>query len=504
MKRCFEPAVLFIGLTTLAGCVTPSPPAPSPASSGTARRLEADLRFLASDALEGRGTPSRGLDLAALYLESQLRSMGLEPALQQSYLQPYKIGEYLPGEARVIVRIAGKAIAPADYVFINIARDPARGNLDLEMVYAGYGVVSEEKGTNELKGLEVRGRAVVVSKGAAWTLEPTQVFGPDRAIGKLMAATVRGAALLVYLSSELDGPADTEAGFFREMKNAPVGFVREEGIGQACALNPILVLKPQALAAAVGSEPATLSKGPIGKKIQVDIRAAVREGRASNVLGKIPGTDPTLRGEWVVLSAHYDHLGSHSVPAGQDGIWNGADDNGSGTVGVLEVARRLAERPGKRSVLVFFTSGEDRGIFGSAYYGSHPVVPMDRVAAQVNLDMIGRSQGKVEAISSFSKELFENTVQLGKKHGLDVLPDQQPSWRLVYLTDVYHFSRFRVPGVEFFTGFHPDYHQPSDTSDKIRYAELERIVNLAADLARVYVDGAPRPVFESKPWFIVP
>src|SRR5262249_23767936 len=155
-----------------------------------------------------------------------------------------------------------------------------------------------------------------------------------------------------------------EAGFLREMKTAPVAFIREAGIGPVSALNPVLVLKPQSLAGPAGADPSRLPRGPMGKRIKLAIEAKVSEGTSPNVLGRIMETDQKLGEEWVVLSAHYDHLGSHDVPAGQDGIWNGADDNASGTAAVLEIARRVAQRPGKRSVLVFFTSGEDRGILG--------------------------------------------------------------------------------------------------------------------------------------------
>ncbi|MGI8785706.1 MAG: M28 family peptidase [Acidobacteriota bacterium] len=494
----------LVGLLWLAGCTGQSPKSSVPPTDGTAGRLQADVYFLAADALEGRGTPSRGLDLAALYLQSQLQSAGVEPALGSSYLQAYRIGEYKPADARVSVRIAGRMISPSDYVFLNIGRDVSKGDMDLELIGAGNGIVVEERQVNDLQGLAVDGKAVVASKGAPWALDPSAVFGPDRAIGKLMAATVRGAPLLVYLSPDLDVANEAEAGFFREMKNAPVAFLRESGLGQPSALNPLLVLKPGALAAAIGATVEPLPKGPLGKRIQISIEAPVSEGSAPNVIGRISGSDAALRDEWIVLSAHFDHLGSHQVAPGQDGIWNGADDNASGTAAVLEIARRLARQPGKRSVLVFLTSGEDRGIFGSAYYAAHPAVPMERVVLQINLDMIGRSQGRVEAIAPCAPSLFDESVALGKNHGIDVIPDQQPSWRLIYLTDAYHFAKAKIPSVHFFTGLHADYHQPSDTADKVRYQEMTRIVEATWELARAYADGKSKPAFVRPAWFITP
>jgi hypothetical protein len=479
-------------------------------AAGLEQRLRADIGFLADDKLEGRGTPSRGLDLAALYLASQLSAAGVPPAAGESYLQRYSLGEYTPAEADVTVRVNGRLIAPGDYVLWNVAYDPGRGPISLPMVYAGDGIVAEDKGVDDLSALDLAGKAVVAKKGAPWPLEAAEVFGADRAMGKLIGATVRGAGMLVYLSDELDDPSregqgdEAEAQFFHEMKNAGVCFLREPAVKHASALNPVLVLRPGVFAQAMGKGIDQLEPGPLEAGVEVLIQAKIREGAAANVLGKIEGTDPALRDEWVVLSAHYDHIGQHEVPAGNDGIWNGADDNASGTAAVLELARRLARNPGKRSVLVFFTSGEDRGILGSAYYAAQPPVPMDRVAAQINLDMIGRSEGKVQVIADGSPALYEQAVRIGQSHAIEVIPDQQPTWRIVYLTDAYHFARAGVPYAFFFTGTHPDYHQPSDTADKIRYEELTRIVGIAADLTRTYADGGPRPPFERPRWFVTP
>jgi hypothetical protein len=495
-------------LIALAGGCAPAPERRADTAAatlpGTARRLEGDVRFLASDLLEGRGTPSRGLDTAAEYLAARLSGTGVAPAAGGSYQQWYTVAEYRPVQARVTISIDGRPLAPADYIFVNIARDPATGPLDLELVFTGTGVVAEERNTNELSGLDLEKKAAVALKGAPWKPDPAETFGPERAIGKVMAATVRGAELLVYLSPELDTGAEAEAAFFREMKSAPVAFLREPGVGTPSALNPILALKPSAFEAASGKRLEGLAPGPLGKRIKITIEAPVASGRASNVLGKIAGTDPALASEWIVLSAHYDHLGSHEAKPGEDGIWNGADDNASGSAAVLEIAARLAAAPGKRSTLVFFTSGEDRGIFGSAVYAAHPVVPMNQVIAQVNLDMIGRSDGKVEGIAPAAPGLFSETVELGRARGIEVLADQHPAWRTIYLTDVYHFARFGVPGVEFFTGLHADYHQPGDTADKIHYEPMARIVEIAAALARSYADGKAKPAFTRPAWFLTP
>ncbi len=487
------------------GCQSPAPP---PASTGAAERLRADLSFLADDALEGRGTPGRGLDTAGLYLETALRLAGVRPVAGGAYRQWYRIGEYAPDQARVTVRIADRLIRPAEYVFVNFGWDPAPGRVELDLVNAGLGVVAEEKKVNDLEGLDLRGKAVLARRGAGWEPDRTAVFGNDRGMGKLLAAVSRGAGLLVYSSSDLDRGPEAESGFFGQMRHAAVGFVREPGLGPggqpASALNPLLVITPQALGRALDSDPEKLPRGPLNKKVRIEVEAKVRDGRTANVLGRIEGTDSKLREEFVVLTAHYDHLGSHAAPGGQDGIWNGADDNASGATVVLETARRLAAAPGRRSVLVFFTSGEDRGLFGSAFYALKPAVPMDRVIANINVDMVGRSQGQVQAIAHGAPDLFRKAVEIGGRHRLQVVEDQQPSWRLAYLIDSYHFMRHNVPAVEFFTGLHADYHQPTDTADKIRYPELARILEVVTELTRYYADGAARPPFQRPEWFVTP
>ena len=129
---------------------------------------------------------------------------------------------------------------------------------------------------------------------------------------------------------------------------------------------------------------------------------------------------------------------------------------------------------------------------------------MDHVVVNVNMDMIGRSQGQVQAIAHGSPTLYQKAVEVGRAHQIQVVEDQQPLWRVSYLIDSYHFLRFNVPAIFFFTGVHPDYHQPSDTADKIRYPEMARIVDLAAELTRHWADGAPKPGFQRPAWFLTP
>lgn len=154
--------------------------------------------------------------------------------------------------------------------------------------------------------------------------------------------------------------------------------------------------------------------------------------------------------------------------------------------------------------MILFVSAEERGLIGSAWYSRNPLVPMDRVVANINVDMVGRSQGEVQGISHNSEDLYGRAVTLGENSRIRVVPDQQPSWKIAYLTDSYHFSRFDIPVIEFFTGVHPDYHQPTDHPDRIRYDELTRIVEMIFNLTNEVAQGAWRPRAKRPAWFLTP
>jgi len=287
------------------------------------------------------------------------------------------------------------------------------------------------------------------------------------------------------------------------MKDATVSFLREQGVGHTSALSPILVLRPAAFEAAISRTLEQCETGPLGVDVEIRIQASVDESQASNVVAIVPGTDPKLRDEYVLLSAHYDHLGIREDDEGTH-VWPGADDNASGVAGVLEIMRRFAAQPGRRSVMAFFSSGEERAILGSAYYNSRPLIDINQIAMQINLDMIGRSDGSVQGVADGSPELFSVASDLARARGIQMIPDRQAEWRLVYLTDTYHFARAGTPFIFFCTGFHPDFHQSSDTPEKIRYPEMGRIVDAATDLARHYADGSEPPHFECPEWFVTP
>ena len=487
----------------------------------TQRRAEATVRFLADDLLEGRGTPSRGLDIAALYLANELRAAGWQPANGGSYFQTYALRSFAPESTRLSISINGIPLDPKEYVFLPFGLNPELTPVKYDLVFAGYGIYAPEKNVDDFAGVDVKGKAVVSLKGAPWPLDPAVIHAYDRAVGKSIHVTVRGGTLFVYVSEEMDAPPEAppsaEVGFIREYAKIPFAYLPESQGISTMAVCPSLAINPSAfnrtLAKAAGGTYDDWEKSLPSKKfkarslnasIEVRVQTKPQEGKACNVVAMLPGTDSSLKDEWVVLTAHYDHLGAHEVPPGQDGIYNGADDNASGTAAILEIARRLAEARPRRSLLIVFTSGEEQGLLGSAIYSVHSLVPSAQVVANINADMVGRSAGRVYCGAVGCEEILSRGIEFGRQKGLEVLPDPNPSWRLIYFVDSYHFARLNIPYIDFETEFHKDYHQPSDEAGLIQYKELSRIIDVMSERANVYAQGGPRRVFKRPAWFLTP
>ncbi len=515
---------LLVGVSTFLSCIVVLSCITSMARAQTDsdRHVEAHVRFLADDLLRGRGTPSRDLDVSALYLASQLRAYGWQPANNDRYYQTYALKSFSPGRGGYRISINGSDIDPKDVLFFPRGMDPANTPTKYEVVFAGHGVFVPERGVDDFRGVDVGGKAVVAFLGAPWELDPQAIHAYDRGVGKSVHVTVRGGSLLVYVSEEFERPADasvsTETRAARQVPNAPLTFLPEFEGRPTGGWGPILGITPtvfdKTLAEAAGgtyaewkarlSQPGFQTRD-LKASLEVRIEAEPESGSASNVVAMIRGNDPSLREEWIVLTAHYDHLGFEEAPVGKDGIWNGADDNASGTAAVLDIARRLAAGgPLRRSVLVLLTSGEEQGLAGSAYYSRHPLVPYNQVVLNINVDMVGRSTGAVNCVCPGCDEVFERAVAIGKRTGVTVLPDQHPSWRMIYFIDSYHFARFDVPVIQFMTEFHSDYHQPSDETDLIRFEELGRIVEVMFGLTNDYAQGEPKPTFHRPEWFLTP
>jgi len=511
---------LFVTLVSLSACATARPEADASASGGARQRLDAAIRFLADDLLEGRGTPGRGLDVAALYLATEVRAAGWQPAQGVGYLQTYETLHYSPADATTRVLLNGHELAPAEFIFHNRGIDPATTPRGHHLLFAGHGVVWQERGVDQLAGADLRGKAVVVLKGAPWPFDPKgSALAPDHFIGKGLQAMMRNAAALIYVTDELDArDKSSEMRSLQVRSRLPVAMLAGGAGSAAPPWAPVLAISPavfdRELAKAAGGTYAEwqerlVSGGtqprPLDGRVEIRIAAQTSRTPASNVLALLPGTDPLLRDEWVILMAHYDHLGTREAKPGEDRVFHGADDNASGVAALLEVARRLAvgAKP-RRSVLCLLTSGEERYLLGSTWYTLHPVAAIDKIVAYINVDMVGRSAGSVSAIAAASPDMATAVGDAGARHGIGVGPPRQPEIRGTYYTDEYPFARLDVPGVHLFTDFHGDYHQVTDTADKIRIGELVRITEVIETVAASFAQGAKKAAVKRPEWFLTP
>lgn len=218
---------------------------------------------------------------------------------------------------------------------------------------------------------------------------------------------------------------------------------------------------------------------------------------APNAVAILRGTDPVLRNEYLVFSAHMDHVGTSAGPGVKDSIWNGADDDASGTAGVLALAEAFAKAPPKRSIIFLAVSGEEHGLWGSASFTERPPVPLSQMVANLNLDMIGRnSRDSIVVIGMEHSDLGATVRKVAAAHpelGMTPAPDPWPQENFFVRSDHYNFARRGVPALFFFNGVHEDYHQPSDAPDKIDAEKQSRVVKLIYHVGVAIANAPQRP-----------
>jgi len=480
------------------------PPAIQMALGGiSVRDLETHIGFLSSDLLEGRDTPGRGLDIAAAYLCAEFQRMGLEPGSPDgTYLQTYSIWEYesthqntevslLQGEEKVM-------LTPDERSLLLFGLTGQSPDVSAPIVFAGFGITAPEKNWDDYNKIDVRGKTVLVFAGAPWKTDLDVIFGYDKLFGKLINAKAHGAVGFIYASPSFGREEPMSEAFVRAIAHGhnrilpletqepgmsiPAILTSWNVVDQILRMSRVKFKSAEKLAEKINTSKKPVTFEIPGLRFQVDVQAEMIERPASNVIGLVRGADEKLRDEFVVFSAHYDHLGMVTPVAG-DSICNGADDNASGTTAILELAEAFTSLPEdvrpRRSLLFLLVSGEEKGLYGSAYFSEHPTVPLSQVVANINIDMIGRSDSsRVQAIAPGAESLYKTVLSVGEQIGVNVLPDQQPQMRLLYLSDQYQFVRNDIPAVFFFTGLHPDYHQPSDEFDKVNFIDCEKITRL--------------------------
>lgn len=434
----------------------------------TQEDLKTHLYILAAPEMEGRETGMEGQRKAAEYLKQQFQRIGIAPANNGSYEQFYPLYKDTLKEAAVTVN-------SKSYEFGKDFSAALTSIVTTQLFFSEVVYMSKIDTTTDIRGKAV----VLVAKNG------TQLPAFNE-INKLYS---RQPAAVLFVVNNVDKTPSPRGGrlsmnMFRSRQNPLVVRV-SEAMGEALLKNDFANAKAQ-----------TLETKTVSTELMLHFKKDFDVTQASNVLGMIEGTDK--KDEWVVISAHYDHVG---IIGGK--IHPGADDDGSGTVGVLEIAEAFAKAKAagkgpRRSILFLAVSGEEKGLWGSAYYADHPVYPLEKTSIDINIDMIGRKDDNLKSLDSnnhvyligddkLSSELPRFVDSINNMY-IKIITDRKyndpkdPN-RLYYRSDHYNFAAKGVPIVFFFDGIHKDYHKPSDTPDKINYDLHEKRTRLVFFLA---------------------
>jgi Zn-dependent M28 family amino/carboxypeptidase len=513
----FRPARLSFRLSALTAgallaCTTHATPAASAQAAAAAPAvLEAPLRahlsFLADDLLEGRGTGQHGGALAVRYLETQAAAIGLQPLPGGGYRQKVEmVGEKTLGGASLRFTAGGKTIDArfgADVVFGN-ANGEAETALTAPLLFVGYGIDAPEEHWNDFAGVDVKGKLLVamVNDPQPTDAEPSRFGGKSltyygRWTYKFEEAVRQGAAgiLLIHTTASSSYPWTVPMNSFSHEQfhlagkdnagnagNALQGWISEDMARTLFAAAGQDLDALRARAEVRGFHPVDLKAS-----IQASFKSAVRNMVEYNVAGIVPGTDPKLREQAVVYSAHWDHLGIDPDNGKPDHIWNGAIDNGSGTAALLAMAQAASSHPARRTQVFLWPCAEEQGLLGASAYVRHPAWPLAKTAADLNLDslnFVGRTRD-IGVPGAERSSLYATSEQVAKQMGLSLAPPTPDLGGSYFRADHFEFAKAGVPafnvGSAVFSGdgkftfehdqagseakmraFTRDYHQVSD------------------------------------------
>jgi hypothetical protein len=476
-----------------------------------ANQIRDYLTFISSDEMEGRDTPSRGLDTTAKFLAMNLSRWGFRPAGDNgSFLQRIDLNRYRIDPAQTRTEFNGRLLTlGTDYIPLG-----GSGNVSGQLVFAGNGWFLKSKEMDAYKGIDPTGKIAVIF--GTPNAPPRGVnrgdFGKpgDDYMNPTDYARKRGVVGLIYIPdfqflSSWNQTRDrlTERGsivvakFQAQTSNTPLPML----VASAELAAQIFAGEAQSANTLFGAMYGTTPPAPFAlretKKVSMSVTTKTEVIPTNNVVGVWEGSDPVLKNEYVAVGAHYDHVG-FCRPAGADTICNGADDDGSGTTAMLSMAEALAKAPTrpKRSVLFVWHCGEEKGLWGSRYFVENPTVPLASIVAQLNIDMIGRSKKAddtnpanrnltgpndiyvigSEMMSTELGELVNSVNQSYLNLGFDKrYDDPADPERFFYRSDHYNYAKKGIPIVFFFDGTHEDYHRPGDTADKIDYEKMEKV-----------------------------
>lgn len=481
-------------------------------NSITAEDLRMHLKFVAADETEGRDTPSAGVNIVARYLAVTAERYGLKPVMPDgSFFQnvPLEVTAVSAAQSHLrVISEGGEEVFYYPHSFGGSFRSP--GTWAGEAVFVGYGLSAPDKGWDDYGDLDITGKIVIMLEGS---LPEGHALRADRALqaARMSVPRARGAAaILTVISPERENDLAARGTGFQAAQRtvmrasyptqnralptaAPQAARKQQPAPPAVPLpaaeirhrvaSAILGVSGQELAAMFGA----LARGEqvphraLDRRVELSVVTERRAAASPNVLAMMEGSDPTLRNEYVVVSSHHDHLGMRNGRP-----MDGADDNGSGTVAMLEIAQALAlERP-KRSVILAWFTGEEKGLLGSHYFVNNCPVPLEKISANLNLDMISRNDpdslyliGSDKLSTELDEAIRKANERTARLRFDYTYNDRTHPDRFYYRSDHYPFIRVGIPAVWFFCGTTADYHQTTDTLERVDFAKMEKATRLA-------------------------
>ena len=475
-SRTIRLAGLFaLLLTSRAAAQSPSPDLGTAQAAISATDMKRHIQLLSSDEYEGRAPGSRGEDLTVAYIVEQLRSSNVKPGNPDgTYVQKVPLVGFKT-KAQGRIEVGGKAIdlkSADDWVAVSRRETPEVKVEDSDVVFVGYGVVAPEYGWDDYKGVDVKGKTIVMLVNDPAVPDPKDPSKLDDAMFKGRAMTYYGrwtykyeiasekgaaAAILIHETGPAGYPYQVVVGSWGREN---FDLISKDGNKGRPAIEAWLPLeKAKSLFAAAGKDFDELKKSaaskdfqpvPLGAKASFSAKNTIRRIESQNVVGKIDGLDPKLRDECVIYTAHWDHLGKDDTLKG-DQIYNGAADNASGVAMMLEIAKgfsRMYNKP-PRSIVFLAVTAEEKGLLGAKYYAENPLVPLDSTLADINMDVINL-WGRTRDLTSVGKgnstldDLFE---QVAKVQGRTVAGDPEPEKGSFYRSDHFEFAKKGVPAL---------------------------------------------------------
>ncbi len=512
----------------------------------TPQFLQQHLEVIAHDSLQGRATGTEYIKVAADYIADFYSDLEFTPMGDNgTYFQNYRLNaEYTDSLVYQTFQISGSDTLKYNHSvespestgsFIRMfgGSAPQKG----DVVFAGFGVNDVERGVQHLNREDVQGNWVMIFEEIPHVVEGDTLINPNftsnsRLRSILVDMDAAGILLISdYSQSEFQELADMSSEFMSQPSNISLAYLEQNG--QSGFPKGFLQISPEMAASYLSLSSAdeldnkkeTLVTeltefSPYKTDFYLDYTPYDGPGHmdAENVIAYFEGADPELKDEVVVLMAHYDHVGIGAPDETGDHIYNGADDNGSGTTALMAIANAFNEARNqgfqtKRSVLFLHVSGEENGLLGSRYYSDHPVVPIEKTVTNFNADMIGRSdpeniqKGDTDYVYLIGGEIIsselDSLVQTANTNSVNMRLDRkyndlQDSNQFYRRSDHWNFGRLGVPFVFFFTGVHEDYHRPSDTVDKIDFEKLSRVTQLIYTSTIKVANYDGRPVVDNQ------